>query len=68
MQIRVLNAALLATASLSLPVSSSRPERAVTLSSVILSLAISSGIGVIFGLYPAVKAANLDPIAALRHQ
>jgi putative ABC transport system permease protein len=40
----------------------------ITGSSLLLSFGISAGIGVIFGLYPAYRAANMDPIQSLRHE
>lgn len=40
----------------------------VTAWSLLLAFGISVATGVVFGLYPAVRASRLDPIVALRHE
>jgi len=41
-------------------------DAAISPSTVLIALAISSLVGIVFGLYPAMRAASLQPIAALR--
>ena len=43
-------------------------QTAISSSMIALAVGVACGVGVIFGLAPAWKAAKLDPIDALRHE
>jgi ABC-type antimicrobial peptide transport system permease subunit len=43
-------------------------EPRIALWSVLMSVGISLGVGLLFGLYPARRAAAMNPIEALRHE
>ncbi|MDD2650722.1 MAG: ABC transporter permease [Candidatus Cloacimonadales bacterium] len=40
----------------------------VDINMIYIALAVSVGIGLIFGIFPSVKASNLDPVEALRYE
>ena len=41
---------------------------AISIPIILVAVVFSMGVGILFGLLPSIKAANLDPIEALRRE
>lgn len=64
----VLGQAITSTVASFLPEEAKIEHTSVPMSAIVLAFGFSAGVGLIFGMFPAIKAARLDPIEALRHE
>ena len=45
-----------------------RPSTSVGASSILIAFLFAAAVGIVFGVWPARRAASLDPIEALRYE
>jgi putative ABC transport system permease protein len=63
-----LGQALTTTVASFLPQEAKIERMVIPPSAILLAFGFSAGVGLIFGMFPAIKASRLDPIEALRHE
>jgi putative ABC transport system permease protein len=63
-----LGQALTTTVASFLPQEAKVERMVIPPSAILLAFGFSAGVGLIFGMFPAIKASRLDPIEALRHE